>query len=127
MTCNNGACSGGSCCTNACTNGGKQCTTTSSTQIQSCSVGANGCTTWGSSACASGLVCERYSGASCVDPNWAEWPMPNDVRDVGAGAPNVESYKDNLDGTVTDNVTGLIWQQGYASCNTQVDCVAYCD
>ena len=32
--------------------------------------------------------------------------MPNAPTEV-----NAESYKDNGDGTVTDNVTGLIWQQ----------------
>jgi len=30
---------------------------------------------------------------------------------VTAGAPNLEAYTDNGDGTVTDNVTGLMWQQ----------------
>jgi len=43
--------------------------------------------------------------------NWAEWPVPNGPVDVTAGAPNLESYTDNGDGTVTDNVTGLMWQQ----------------
>ena len=28
-----------------------------------------------------GLVCERYGMATCVDPNWAEWPMPNGPAD----------------------------------------------
>jgi hypothetical protein len=42
---------------------------------------------------------------------WAEWPMPNCPGDVAEGAPNPESYSDNGDGTVTDNVTGLMWQQ----------------
>jgi hypothetical protein len=37
--------------------------------------------------------------------------MPNGPADVAAGAPNPESYTDNGDGTVTDNVTGLMWQQ----------------
>jgi len=37
--------------------------------------------------------------------------MPNSQADVTAGAPNLESYTDNRDGTVTDNVTGLMWQQ----------------
>jgi hypothetical protein len=37
--------------------------------------------------------------------------MPNDQVDVTAGAPNLESYTDNKDGTVTDNLTGLMWQQ----------------
>jgi hypothetical protein len=53
--------------------------------------------------------------------------MPNSQVDVTAGAPNLESYTDNEDGTVTDNVTGLMWQQasplsGYA----WADAVAYC-
>ncbi len=38
--------------------------------------------------------------------------MPNSPADVAAGAPNVQSYTDNADGTVTDKVTGLMWQQG---------------
>jgi hypothetical protein len=42
---------------------------------------------------------------------WAEWPMPNCQSDVTAGAPNLASYTDNGDGTVTDNVTKLMWQQ----------------
>jgi hypothetical protein len=37
--------------------------------------------------------------------------MPNSQVDVTAGAPNLESYTDNGDGTVTDNITGLMWQQ----------------
>jgi hypothetical protein len=63
------------------------------------------------SACGSGLLCERYGAPACVDPNWAEWPMPNAQVEVTAGAPNLESYSDNGDGTVTDNVTKLVWQQ----------------
>jgi hypothetical protein len=47
---------------------------------------------------------------ACLE-NWAEWPIPNSPADVDAGAPNLESYTDNLDGTVTDDVTGLMWQQ----------------
>jgi hypothetical protein len=62
------------------------------------------------SACASGLVCERFGAAACVDPGWAEWPMPNNTT-IDVGAPNPESYTDNGDGTVTDNVTALLWQQ----------------
>lgn len=37
--------------------------------------------------------------------------MPNSIVDVQDGAPNPESYTDNFNGTVTDKVTGLIWQQ----------------
>ena len=37
--------------------------------------------------------------------------MPNGPTDVAAGAPNAEGYSLNGDGTVTDKVTGLMWQQ----------------
>lgn len=50
------------------------------------------------------------STGSCVQNNWAEWPMPNSLADVGQGAPNASSYTVNGDGTVTDRVTGLVWQ-----------------
>jgi len=49
--------------------------------------------------------------AAGTDPTWAQWRMPNGAADVAAGAPNPESYTDNGDQTVTDNVTGLMWQQ----------------
>jgi hypothetical protein len=51
------------------------------------------------------------SGTVGTSDTWAEWPMPNSANEVSAGAPNLESYTDNGDGTVTDNVTGLMWQQ----------------
>jgi hypothetical protein len=53
--------------------------------------------------------------------------MPNSQADVTAGAPNLESYTDNADGTVTDNVTGLMWQQVVPQdTRTYADAVAYC-
>jgi hypothetical protein len=52
--------------------------------------------------CASGL---------CGAVDWALWPMPNGPDDVGNGAPNPNAYSDNLDGTVSDEVTHLMWQQ----------------
>jgi hypothetical protein len=53
--------------------------------------------------------------------------MPNSQVDVTAGAPNLESYTDNGDGTVTDNVTGLIWQQVLPSSQyTWAQAVAFC-
>jgi hypothetical protein len=77
--------------------------------------------------CSAGLVCERYPPAVCADPNWAEWPVPNSQVDVITGAPNLESYTDNGDGTVTDNVTGLMWQQAVpATKYIWADAVAYC-
>jgi hypothetical protein len=53
--------------------------------------------------------------------------MPNDQVDVTAGAPNLESYTDNGNGTVTDNVTGLMWQQTVPTGTyTWAQAVAYC-
>lgn len=98
--------------------------TTSSTGGTTSAIGgttANGCST-----CSIGLVCERYDNA-CLDPSWDEWPIPNSQADVTAGAPNGESYTDNGDGTVTDNVTGLMWQQAVPSTNyTWANAAAYC-
>ncbi len=115
-TCTNGACSGtagsASCCTNACTTGATQCL--SGTTLQTCAL-SGACTALTSSPCGSGLVCERFAPAACADPNWAAWPMPNSVPDVAAGAPNAQGYTANGDGTVTDKVTGLMWQQGTQS------------
>jgi Protein of unknown function (DUF1566) len=112
-------------CTNVCTSGGSRC---GGGGTQSCQVQANGCTAWTNLAsCSTGLVCESYAGPVCLDPNWAEWPMPNAQVDVTNGAPNLESYTDNGDGTVTDNVTGLMWQQSVESVTyTQPDALAYC-
>jgi hypothetical protein len=53
--------------------------------------------------------------------------MPNDQVDVTAGAPNLENYTDNGDGTVTDNLTGLMWQQTVPTGTyTWSQAVAYC-
>jgi hypothetical protein len=95
-------------------------------------VGTGGVQTGGSQAtscgiCSAGLVCERYPPAVCADPNWDEWPVPNSQVDVTAGAPNLESYTDNGDSTVTDNVTGLMWQQAVPATQYDwADAVAYC-
>jgi hypothetical protein len=52
---------------------------------------------------------------------------PSDVADVTAGAPNTETYTDNGDGTVTDTVTGLMWQKAVAAgLFTQPKAVAFC-
>jgi hypothetical protein len=91
--------------------------------VQTCTSGQ-----WGTAiACSTGLVCERYPPAACFDPNWNEWPIPNSQADVTAGAPNLEGYTDNGDGTVTDNVTGLMWQQAVPTGTyTWAQAVAYC-
>ncbi len=53
--------------------------------------------------------------------------MPNGVADVAAFAPNLEGYIDNGDGTVTDKITGLMWQQAVPTATyTWTDANAYC-
>ena len=37
--------------------------------------------------------------------------MPNDLTSYLAGAPNLQAYADNHDGSVLDSVTGLIWEK----------------
>lgn len=67
------------------------------------------------------------AGRGGVDRSWAEWPMPNCPGDITAGAPNPESYTDNGDGTVTDNVTGLMWQQTVSTTTySWADALAFC-
>jgi hypothetical protein len=75
-------------------------------------------------ACPAPLVCERHAGPVCADPAWAQWPMPNGVA---SGAPTIASYTDNGDDTITDNVTGLMWQKTVSTRrNVWNDAVAYC-
>jgi hypothetical protein len=115
----------GGACANGCASGATECS--SSTELGLCEAGDGGCLMFTSSACSSGLVCERDMPAACGDPNWAEWPMPNCPQDFSAGAPNLEGYTDNKDQTVTDNVTGLMWQQGSApGTYTQSGAVMFC-
>jgi hypothetical protein len=53
--------------------------------------------------------------------------MPNSQADLTAGAPNLENYTDNKDGTVTDNLTGLMWQQAVsATTYTWAQAIAHC-
>src|SRR4030095_4057083 len=62
--------------------------------------------------------------APCGTHRWACWPMPNPAS---AGLPNPASYRDNGDGTVTDNVTCLPWQKTVSSPTYTVDAGrAYC-
>jgi Protein of unknown function (DUF1566) len=106
--------------TAVCQEGTTQC---SEGDLRTCTSGQ-----WGTGlACASGLVCERYAPAACLDPNWTEWPMPNCQSDATAGAPNLVSYTDNGDGTVTDNITKLMWQHAVpASTYTWAGAKALC-
>ena len=52
--------------------------------------------------------------------------MPNGASDVTAGAPNPQSYTDNGNGTVTDKVTGLMWQQAPGGVMALADATTYC-
>lgn len=44
----------------------------------------------------------------CGTNSWASWPMPNPAT---TGLPNPAHYTDLGDGTVRDEVTGLLWQK----------------
>jgi len=53
--------------------------------------------------------------------------MPNAQIEVAEGAPTLQSYTDNGDGTVTDDVTKLVWEQLTPSSDfTQAAALAYC-
>ena len=87
----------------------------------------NGCTAWATSTCSTGLTCERLPPAGCEDPSWAEWSMPNGPAEVAAGGANPQSYTDDGDGTVTDKITGLMWQQAApATMYSWADALTYC-
>jgi hypothetical protein len=60
-----------------------------------------------------------------VELIYARWPMPNPAS---SGLPNPSSYTDNGDGTVTDNVTHLVWQKAVTSSQayTWCDAINYC-
>ena len=50
---------------------------------------------------------EASTGPINTDFSWALWPMPNTPS---SGLPHPMSYDTSVDGIVTDDVTGLIWQ-----------------
>jgi len=56
---------------------------------------------------------------------YARWPMPNPAS---AGLANPASYTDNGDGTVTDDVTKLVWQKSVTSSQAYswCDAINYC-
>ena len=82
--------------------------------------GATGSTgTGGTSAASAGATSSGgtstggATGAGCTPDNgfaytFACWPMPNPAS---ADLPNASNYSDLGDGTVRDNVTGLLWQK----------------
>jgi hypothetical protein len=52
--------------------------------------------------------------------------MPNDPDEVAAGAPHPPSYTDNEDGTITDNVTSLMWQRVFQAADTVAEAQSAC-
>jgi hypothetical protein len=56
-------------------------------------------------------------GPVCADSNWAEWQVPPSTAPTG--------YTDNGDGTVTDNTTGLMWQQDNSAPTTMNQSAAF--
>jgi hypothetical protein len=58
--------------------------------------------------------------------DWAAWPVPNIPADVEAGAGEPASYTDDGDGTVTDNVTHLMWERSTTGYGTFVQVQSYC-
>jgi hypothetical protein len=82
--------------------------------------GATG--TGGATTTDGGAACSYQPPSEFI---YARWPMPNPAS---SGLPNPASYTDNGDGTVTDNVTNLVWQkavtpsQAYSWCNA----INYC-
>jgi hypothetical protein len=93
----------------------------STSTMATCAQDSQGCfyQAAGSPVCGAGTVCERLAPAACADPNWAEWPIPPSV--------SPSAYTDNRDGTVTDKVTGLMWQSPPETTTmTQPVALAYC-
>jgi hypothetical protein len=82
--------------------------------VDLCVLGANGCTMLVSTPCPGSAVCQYFSDmARCSGQELAEWPISNGASDVSVGAPHLQTFVDNLDGTVTDKVTGLMWEQAF--------------
>jgi hypothetical protein len=65
-------------------------------------------------------------GDAGTNYDWAGWPVPNIPADIEAGAGEPEGYTDNGDGTVTDNVTHLMWERSTTGYGTFVQVQSYC-
>jgi hypothetical protein len=68
-----------------------------------------------------GAACPSLTGPA--DKAYPRWPIPNPPV---AKLPNPFSYADNGDGTVTDHVTGLVWQKVVSGSATFAAAPAYC-
>jgi hypothetical protein len=119
-----GSADAGVSCTSVCTMGASRCS--SETTLETCVAGPNGCTVFAATTCGAGAVCERIAPASCADPSWAEWPMPNAPGEVALGSGTLPQLVENHDGTVTDDVTGLMWEQDFRSADDVASAVTFC-
>jgi hypothetical protein len=70
---------------------------------------------------AGGAACPSLTGPA--DKAYPRWPMPNPPV---ANLPNPFNYTDNGNGTVTDHVTGLVWQKVVSGSATFASAPAYC-
>jgi hypothetical protein len=73
------------------------------------------------SGTAGGAACPSLAGPA--DKAYPRWPMPNPPA---ANLPNPFAYTDNGNGTVTDHVTGLVWQKVVSEAATFAAAPAYC-
>lgn len=80
----------------------------------------------GSGGSSSSSSSSSSSGSGGPSGPWIAWPMPNSPN---TGLPNPANYAvDDLNGLVTDKVTGLIWQRTLDPGKyTWDDALAYCD
>ena len=115
-----------------CTSCNSQCSLTNDGGIVDAAVSDSGVDAGPISTIDGGQPGDASEDGGPTDLTWAQWPMPNSPVDVEAGAPNLQSYTAAA-GTVTDNVTGLMWQQTPAAADggtfpqlAQADAVTYC-
>ena len=74
--------------------------------------------------CLSTYGVPAYLDGACTTTSWARWPMPDPMP---SAIPTSNYAVDSTDGVVTDNVTGLMWQEPIApSTYTWGDAHCYC-
>ena len=120
--CPGGSCKNGGCCSSppaGCLGAGVS-FCPSASQKATCAADANGCLSASPASCPgdSGTGVCTGAGVCSIDCSKTTTPtstcacggftMPNPA---GSGLPNLASYSDNGNGTVTDNVTGLVWER----------------
>jgi len=84
-------------------------------------------TTSASSSYSSSAWCVQFrSGGALLFPHYKSYSYH--VRAVrGVESPPPQSFANNNNGTVTDNITGLMWQQDGSTQRNWSDALSYCD